>query len=293
MSWLATDPTGTGDPDILLVGDYNSYAMEDPITAIKNAGYTNLIASLLGPDAYSYVFDGQWGYLDHALASASMTSLRSPASASTTSTPTSRRVLDYNTDFKTREPPDHPVRARRVPGVRPRPGHRRPQPEPAPTVDAGGPYSVFAGFSVAVSASGSDPDGGSLTYAWDLDNNGSFETPGQSATFSAASISTPGPRTIKVRVTDAGGLTAVDTATVNVVVTYDSLCALTEALVTKASIAHALCVKLENAEAAAARGNLNARDGMLKAYRNQLDAQTGKSVSAADAALLKALSLAL
>ena len=52
-------------------------------------------------------------------------------------------------------------------------------------------------------------------------------------------------------------------------------------------------MKLENAEAAAARGNLNARDGMLKAYRNQLDAQTGKSVSAADAALLKALSLAL
>ncbi len=30
MNWLATDPTGTGDPDILLVGDYNSYAMEDP-----------------------------------------------------------------------------------------------------------------------------------------------------------------------------------------------------------------------------------------------------------------------
>ena len=30
VNWLAGDPTGTGDPDILLIGDYNSYAMEDP-----------------------------------------------------------------------------------------------------------------------------------------------------------------------------------------------------------------------------------------------------------------------
>ena len=74
VNWLATNPTGTGDPDILLVGDYNAYAMEDPITTIKTAGYTNLIDSILGPDAYSYVFDGQWGYLDHALASASLAS---------------------------------------------------------------------------------------------------------------------------------------------------------------------------------------------------------------------------
>ena len=35
MTWLATNPTGTGDPDILMLGDYNSYAMEDPITVIK------------------------------------------------------------------------------------------------------------------------------------------------------------------------------------------------------------------------------------------------------------------
>ena len=71
MNWFATDPTGTGDPDILMLGDYNSYAKEDPITVIE-AGFTNLIESFLGPDAYSYVFDGQWGYLDHALGSASI-----------------------------------------------------------------------------------------------------------------------------------------------------------------------------------------------------------------------------
>ena len=100
MTWFATDPTGTGDTDFLLIGDYNSYAMEDPITVIKNAGFTNLIASFLGPDAYSYVFDGQWGYLDHALGSASIVSqVLGVGDYHVNSDEPS--VLDYNTDFKT------------------------------------------------------------------------------------------------------------------------------------------------------------------------------------------------
>ena len=36
-AWLATNPTGTGDPDVLIVGDLNAYGMEDPIRAITNA----------------------------------------------------------------------------------------------------------------------------------------------------------------------------------------------------------------------------------------------------------------
>ena len=35
VDWLATDPTGSGDPDFLIVGDLNSYAMEDTIDEIK------------------------------------------------------------------------------------------------------------------------------------------------------------------------------------------------------------------------------------------------------------------
>ncbi|CAG0978228.1 hypothetical protein ANAEL_01576 [Anaerolineales bacterium] len=100
MNWLATDPTGTGDTDILLLGDYNSYAMEDPITVIKNSGFTNLISSFIGPDAYSYVFDGQWGYLDHALGSASIVpEITGVGDYHINSDEPS--VLDYNTDFKT------------------------------------------------------------------------------------------------------------------------------------------------------------------------------------------------
>jgi hypothetical protein len=73
VNWLAADPTGSGDPDFLIIGDLNSYAMEDPITAITGAGYTNLVSVFGGLYAYSYVFEGQAGYLDHALSSPTLT----------------------------------------------------------------------------------------------------------------------------------------------------------------------------------------------------------------------------
>ena len=66
--WLASDPTGAGTETILIFGDLNSYAKESPIAALEGAGFTNLVAEGIGPDAYSYAFDGQWDYLDYALA---------------------------------------------------------------------------------------------------------------------------------------------------------------------------------------------------------------------------------
>ena len=74
IDWLETRPTGTTDPDNLILGDLNAYAQEDPITAIKAAGYADLIAEFIGPEAYSFVFSAQWGYLDHALANEPLTS---------------------------------------------------------------------------------------------------------------------------------------------------------------------------------------------------------------------------
>ena len=71
-NWLATDPTTSGDPDFLLIGDMNSYAMEDPIGALLSDGYTNLIDTFAGAHAYSFVFQGQSGYLDHALATSTL-----------------------------------------------------------------------------------------------------------------------------------------------------------------------------------------------------------------------------
>jgi len=99
-AWLAADPTGTGDPDVLILGDLNAYAMEDPITALRSAGYANLIFDYGGPSAYSYAFDGQWGYLDHALASASLAAQVTDAQHYHINAD-EPSVLDYNTDFKT------------------------------------------------------------------------------------------------------------------------------------------------------------------------------------------------
>lgn len=68
--WINTDPTASGDADFLVIGDLNAYTMEDPLTALKNAGLTSLLESNANP--YSYVFDAQAGALDHALASPSL-----------------------------------------------------------------------------------------------------------------------------------------------------------------------------------------------------------------------------
>jgi uncharacterized protein len=57
---------------VLVIGDLNSYAMEDPITTLEDGGLTELVKQFIGPDAYSFVFDGQLGYLDTALATRSM-----------------------------------------------------------------------------------------------------------------------------------------------------------------------------------------------------------------------------
>ncbi len=60
----------TGTDRVLIIGDINSYGDEDPVRVLREAGYVDLVADRL-PEAsrYSYVFQGESGYLDGALAS--------------------------------------------------------------------------------------------------------------------------------------------------------------------------------------------------------------------------------
>ncbi|MDT8450791.1 MAG: ExeM/NucH family extracellular endonuclease [Wenzhouxiangellaceae bacterium] len=69
--WIASDPTGAGDPDWLVLGDFNAYGREDPLFVLAEAGFENLAPAFNGgdPAVYSFVFRGQAGALDHALAS--------------------------------------------------------------------------------------------------------------------------------------------------------------------------------------------------------------------------------
>jgi predicted extracellular nuclease len=63
-----------GDPDVLAVGDFNSYGHEDPIAFLTSNGMVNELERFVRPSTipYSYVFDGVSGYLDHALATTSL-----------------------------------------------------------------------------------------------------------------------------------------------------------------------------------------------------------------------------
>ncbi len=111
VDWLATDPTDSNDPDFLVIGDLNSYAMEDPIDAVKAGSddiagtgddYTNLVARYEGTYAYSYVFDGQAGYLDHALSTSSLTAQVTGATEWHVNAD-EPDLLDYDTTFKSQE----------------------------------------------------------------------------------------------------------------------------------------------------------------------------------------------
>lgn len=81
-----------------------------------------------------------------------------------------------------------------------------------PTVSAGGPYSGNEGTSVALAATGSGA--GPLTFDWDLDDNGSFETAGQNVSFAATDG--PATRTVRARATNLAALFATNSTTVTV-----------------------------------------------------------------------------
>lgn len=70
--WMETDPTGSGDPDYLLIGDMNAYYLEDPIEAFRSAGLVDLLAGETRP--YSFVFRGQSGAYDYAFATPELAS---------------------------------------------------------------------------------------------------------------------------------------------------------------------------------------------------------------------------
>ncbi|MEM7212484.1 MAG: ExeM/NucH family extracellular endonuclease [Pseudomonadota bacterium] len=96
--WLASDPTGQGSDNILIVGDLNAYAQEDPITTLAAAGYTDVAGDVLGTGAYSFVFDGQIGTLDYLLANAGSLS-RVTGITEWHINADEADAIDYNLDF--------------------------------------------------------------------------------------------------------------------------------------------------------------------------------------------------
>jgi len=71
---IANNLTYYGDDDVLIMGDLNSYGKEDPVEKLIQNGYTDMHRVFHADSAYSYVYDGEAGYLDNVLASPTMKS---------------------------------------------------------------------------------------------------------------------------------------------------------------------------------------------------------------------------
>ena len=108
VDWLATDPTNSGDPDFMIIGDLNAYDEEDPIAAILEGAddtldteddYTDLVEQFQGEFAYSYVFDGRFGYLDYALVNQSLLTQITGATEWHINAD-EPDAFDYNTNFR-------------------------------------------------------------------------------------------------------------------------------------------------------------------------------------------------
>jgi hypothetical protein len=187
-SILAADPNAS----VVVDGDLNDFEFSDTLSILKGTVLEDLIDTLPQNERYTYVFEGNSQTLDHILMTSALTSR-----------PFVYDVVHVNSEFAD-QASDHEPSLVRLPV------------NAAPTADAGGPYTVGEGGSVQLTASGTDPENGQLTYAWDLDGNGTFETPGQTATFSAAGLDGPSSQTVAVQVTDDGGLKDTATATVEI-----------------------------------------------------------------------------
>lgn len=102
-----------------------------------------------------------------------------------------------------------------------------------------------------------------------------------------------GSNSFSASATDNAGNSGTGATSFTVTVTTASLCTLTERFVSQAGIANSLCAKLRAAAASAARGNTNAKQNQLNAYINEVQAQSGKAVSSANADILIRLARAL
>ena len=189
-----------GGGNAIVTGDLNSFEDEVALTILEGpeTSLTNLWSMAPADERYSFAFQGRLQTLDHMLVTDGLDARVGGF-----------RYVHLNNDYYDRPAVD---------------GHKASDHDPAfltlstnraPGVEAAD-ATVGEGSSVLLSATATDPDGGSLSYDWDLDGNGSYEVSGATPSFSAAGIDGPATRTVGVRVTDDAGATATDTATVTI-----------------------------------------------------------------------------
>ncbi len=98
LSFVESVQARTGTAEVLLLGDFNALAHEDPVRELLSGGFVDELGRF-DPAAYTYVFDGFAGRLDHVLASPAM-SARVTRAAVWHINADEPAVLDYQLAFK-------------------------------------------------------------------------------------------------------------------------------------------------------------------------------------------------
>ena len=119
------------------------------------------------------------------------------------------------------------------------------------------------------------------------------------ASDSCATISGPawsfglGNHTFSATATDKAGNLGSGSASFTVTVDYKSLCTLAGEFASRSGVSNSLCVKLDAASAAAARGQTKAGANDIRAFDNEVAAQAGKALTSDQAKLLTTFAAAL
>jgi endonuclease/exonuclease/phosphatase family metal-dependent hydrolase len=308
----AADP----DANVVVLGDLNDFQFSETVSILEAAGLHDLVKTLSEDEQYTYDFDGNSQALDHILLGGNLfdhaafaydavhvnaefadqasdhdpqvvlLTLATPTIAATRSPAANANgwnAGDVTVSFTCADPLHALVTC------------------PAPiTVAAEGANQSVTGSSATkggttVSATlggiSIDKTNPLVTYTGNAGTYGVDETIhivcsatdalSGVATTTCADVDGPawsfglGGHTVSAAATDRAGNNGAASATFTVTVTADSLCRLTAQFVTQTGIATALCDKL--------------RDGEISAYRKQLEAQSGKTLTAAQAELLSRL----
>ncbi|MCL1127073.1 ExeM/NucH family extracellular endonuclease [Shewanella surugensis] len=205
--WLNTTYPAQG---VLLMGDLNAYAKEDPLSAFDAAGFHELFEYFDKEGMYTYVYSGESGQLDHVLANAVL--LDNVIDVTQWHINTDEpRVLDYNLEFKSDTQQDTLYA-----GDAYRSSDHDPvlvslqfdTPNIAPT--ASFELSQNNGLVTFVSTS-SDVDGEIVRYQWDFGDGSGADRAEVSHEYTQN-----GDYTIILIVTDDGGLTQSHAETIHV-----------------------------------------------------------------------------
>lgn len=217
-NWVAGLVTSSGEADVLMVGDFNSYLNEDPLASLEAGNFESLLRRLPAAERYSYVFDGETGALDHAFAS---NNLKAQVSSITVwhINADEPEVLDYNTEFKTNDRYDvTPYRSSDHDPVLLGLNLTADAPIIVPTLNALLPLNAQAGDSISISniqatvANGS----GNATLSVDWGDGSGPQALASNATITSKTYAAAGSYTITLLLTDGRGIGVQLTGNINI-----------------------------------------------------------------------------